>query len=346
MSDIFQLRKEAFLLSQKNYVPGNPVYSKYSSIYIAPTGNVVDTMKLYPYAKKVLAVGGMGAFGFEAALNGAEKVDLFDINELQILFFEVVKTAITVFDHPTFLRHFTLEKQEYLMPVHFLKDLLSNEFFIKLFPFLPDDVVSVFGPLYSCFDSKELLLSSLFRFEHIVRTSYLKEFSSLYREEDYYKLQSILRTNSCDIHYQCASLTDLPKVTQEKYDLIILGNILQYYKKIKELSTPYDVHNFLHKKLSNLLTDDGVIQASYGFQIATDALKSKFSLPYTLYGKNDLERFLTQCTIEREVKNGINIPLAQKSDFYTYDFIPGVEKNCEHCENVIITYHNKARIRK
>lgn len=61
----------------------DPSHSNISSIYIAPTANVIDTVNLYNNYKDVLSVGGTGAIGYECILNGAKRVDLFDINYLQ-----------------------------------------------------------------------------------------------------------------------------------------------------------------------------------------------------------------------------------------------------------------------
>lgn len=82
MDSIFLARDTAFKLASTPYVADNPIYTKYSPIYIAATSNVKGTMNLYQNYDSVLAVGSTGAHGYEAALNGASRVDLFDINEL------------------------------------------------------------------------------------------------------------------------------------------------------------------------------------------------------------------------------------------------------------------------
>lgn len=335
----FEARDEAFKLASKGSNKVNPVYTKYSPIYIAATSNVKGTMGLYQNYESVLAVGSTGAYGFEAALNNAKKVDLFDINELQRLFFEYMYTAIIYLDYETFIKHFTIKKATSILTRNDLKDLLSEELYSKLYYFLPSDVEDVFTLLYSYKDNASLLLSSLFRTEHLIDLNYLKKNISFYNEEQYYKLQKILLEDRCIIDYRTASLTDLPKEFNDKYDLIILDNILQYYKDIISLETPYAVNMFIQKKLSKLLTEEGVIQVNYGFEVAADAFKKKFNIPYELENPN----YIKDLILKREIKEGINIPLVEKWDNYSYSFIPGVEQiEGRNSENLVLTYKKKS----
>lgn len=105
-----EIVEEAYKLASTKYQTRNPKFQTLSSIYLAATSNVKDTLSLYSYYQKVLAVGSTGAHGYEALLNGATQVDLFDINELQRLFYEYMKTAIIHLDYQDFMRHFTLSR--------------------------------------------------------------------------------------------------------------------------------------------------------------------------------------------------------------------------------------------
>ena len=333
-----EIRNAAFRLADQKFVEGKPTYGLYSPIYIASTSNVTDTMKLYKDYESVLTVGGTGAHAYEALLNGAKHVDLFDINELQRLYFEYMKTAITYLDYPTFIKHFTLPKQTTVMKRENLKDLLSNDLYQKLYFFLPDEVEEVFSPLFDFHYSVDLVISNLFRFEHIITLDHLKKNVSFYNEEEYYKLQTILRDENYPMDFKTVPLTDVPKAFKEKYDLIILDNILQYYKDIRGLETPYAVNMFISKQLSSLLKEDGTIQVNYGFEVATDAVKERFKIPYT---KSCVP--MIDFILKTEQKTGINIPLIEKwSDRYSYEFIPGVERTeTPGKENLILNYKRK-----
>lgn len=336
MSNLLEAREKAFELVTTPHKNENISFNQYSSIYMASTSNVIDTMSLYNDYKKVLAVGSTGAHGYEALLNGATKVDLFDINELQRLYFEYMKTAIIHLKYEDFIKHFTLKYQKNIFQKSEISDFLSNELYSKLSPFVPKDVEFVFGPLFEMFYSPDLILSRLFKFNHNLTLNYLKKYISFYNEDEYYRLQNILRKGKSTIQYYQANLCDIPIKFADKYDLIILDNILQYYKNISEISTPYNVNMFIYKKLSTLLSENGCIQACYGFEIAADGLKKSFNIPY----KNKINSTIfAQLLLEKELKEGICYQLAKKWNHYSYNFIEGVEKNHnENAQNVVLTY--------
>lgn len=90
MDDFIEMQKTrnaAFKLVGSHYAAGTTSFSKYSPIYMASTSNVKSTLRLYDEYETVLCLGSTGAHGYEAALNGARRVDMFDINELQRLYY-------------------------------------------------------------------------------------------------------------------------------------------------------------------------------------------------------------------------------------------------------------------
>lgn len=333
--DWLQARNSAYRLATTNYEPGKSNFSKYSSIYLAPTSNVKGTLQLYHGYESVLTVGGMGAHGFEAALNGAKKIDMFDINELQKIFYELVKTAIIYLDYKDFIKFFTLKEQKNFFRKEDIKDLISNEMYQLLGYFLPEEVHFVLGPLFEFFQSPDLIISSLFRFEHPVTLDYLKRFVSFYNEDDYKKLQALLRSGACEINYHIVPIQDVPQYFKDKYDLVLLDNILQFYQKIPSLETPYNVNQFIQKQLIERVNEGGAIQVNYGFGIATQAFQKNFNLPEDY-------KFNSNTMLMREkMKNDINSRLYGKWDRYEYNFIPGVEKPYEKTSNMVLTLRKK-----
>lgn len=338
MSDLFKARQEAYSLATQKYNPGNNNHREYDSIYLAATSNVKDTLSLYNNYESVLALGATGAHGFEAALHGAKRVDMFDINELQRIFFEFFKTAIMVLDYEEFVHFFSLEKQTFMFKKKDIANLLGNDLFERLVYYLPEDVSFVLETIFEMFYSPDIIMSALFRFEYNVSIGYLKKYISLYNKEDYNRLKEILLTGECQFRYHQLSIEDVPKFFKDKYDLIILDNLFQYYSKLRTLDTPYKINMFIRKELSNLLTDTGVIQAAYGFEIASDSLKSMLNIPYTPY-----RSIFTPMVTKEEIKNGIVPNLIKKwPDNYSYDFIPGVEREeGRDTDNVVLTYRRK-----
>ena len=342
MPDLLEARSAAYRLATSKYKVGDTTHTQYSSIYMASTSNVKDTMNLYDNFDSVLALGGTGAHGFEAALHGAKKIDLFDINYLQEIFFQFMLPAITYLPYEDFVRHFTLKEQHTVMDAKDFRNLLSYELWEKLAYFVPEEVEFVLGPVYEMMYSTDIVFSALFRFEFTVTLARLKRVISFYNKEEYEKLQKILRSESCEINYHICSVTDVPKLFKgNKYNLIILDNVLQYYKDIPEINTPYQVNQFIDKKLSELLTEDGVIQAAYGYEIGSDATKKRLGMPYKTERNASLP---AQFAIEKEIKEGICNQLINKWDHYSYNFIDGVEKEeFDGAENVVITYKKKIR---
>ncbi len=331
MVDLKQTRDMAFkLAAQRNNKIEKTIYDGYSSIYLASTSNVKDTFKLYDNYQKVLSIGSTGAHGFEALLNNASQVDLFDINELQRIYYELMKTAIMILKYEDFIKYFTLKIHKDYYTQSEIKDLLSHELYEKIKNYLPDEVNYVYGPLYDYYDSIDLIFSKLYRFEHPLSLKYLKRFISFYNEEEYYKLQKILRTNPAIINFKRASLTEVPDNFKRDYDLIILDNILQYYKDFPELDDLDKVDNFIKNHLAKLLSENGIIQVNYGYQLAAEALKVELA-SISLKDFNPIKGLI----IVQEIVNGINNMLIKNKKGYTYDFIPGVEQTGE---NLVLSY--------
>ena len=340
MGNIMEARTAAYKLSSKRLQQGLTNYGTYDSIYMATTSNVKGTLALYKDYDSVLTVGSTGAHAYEAALAGAKKVDQFDINELQRLFYEYMKVGIMNLSHQDFIKYFTLKKHSFMMSFYELKDLLSDELYYRLRPNLPEDVDMVLGSIFDCSNHIDLLMSSLFRFEHRLDTNYLKQMVSFYNEEEYYNLQDILRNNKCEINYHTASLKELPYKFNDKYDLIILDNILQYYQNIPGLNNSNRVHMFIDKTLSSMLTDKGVIQTNYGFTIAAEAVKKHLGMPTSMDIR--ISNPISQIQTDIEMKKGIDVQLLKKWDNYRYDFIDAVESfEGLDTNNVVITYKPK-----
>lgn len=339
MEKLVEATLNAINLVKEPYDATNIKYGKYQSIYMAPTGNVKDAMSPYKGVKRVLAVGGVGAFGFEAGINDSEVIDMFDCNELQRHFFELIKASIMVLSYEQFMDYFTLETQSERMAPSEFRNLLSPILLILVEDYLPVDTRMFFEQLYYRFSNIQMIHSSLYRYAHAIYRKYLIRFASMYDEESYYKLQKILREKTCKISYKEASLIDLPKKYDGPYDLVVLGNILQYYKKIPSLDTPFAVDVFIKKELSKLLAPDGVIQVNYGFQISTICLKDCLGLPYP---ENDfVSSPFGKEFLKRQSKIDIMPNLLRKGG-YDFTIFEGVETfDGTPSENCVLTYKKK-----
>lgn len=346
--DLLKAREVAFELAQQDayktacetrcFQDAN--FSKHAPVYISATSNVKGLLALYKNYKRVLTVGGTGALGLEAAINGAKKIDMFDINELQKIFYELFETAITYLEYEEFIQYFSLEKLPKWFRKKDIDNLISTEMYEKLKEFLPSEARFVLDPLYESFYSSDLVLSGFVNFKHIIDIDHLKKIVSFYNKEEYNKLQSILRNKECEINYHCVGLTDIPAYFKEEYDLVLLDNILQYYKNIPSLDTPEKVHQFVSEQLIKRVNVGGSIQVNYGFKVSTIAFFQKFGLPFDDSLKEDYNMFDPK--IKKEMEEGINSCLYEKwRDSYQYDLIPGIEEPIEKIENTVITFKKR-----
>lgn len=315
-------------------------FSKRAPIYLTATSNVKGLLALYKNYKRVLTIGGTGALGLSAAINGAKKVDMFDINELQKVYYQLLETAITYLEYEEFIQYFSLEKLPKWFKKRDIDNLISTEMYEKLKGSLPSEARFVLDPLYESFYSSDLVLSELVNFKHTIDIDHLKRIVSFYNKAEYNKLQNILRNKECEINYHCVGLTDIPTYFKDEYDLVLLDNILQYYKNIPLLDTPEKVHQFISEKLVERVKDSGSIQVNYGFKVSTIAFLEKFGLSFDDMQTKNYNVFDPKIT--REMKEGINISLYENwKDNYQYDFISGVEEPIEKIKNMVITYKKR-----
>lgn len=335
MINKFEAREKAFSLADSE-LDTTPVFTQYSPIYIASTSNVCETLNLYQDYQRVLSVCGSGAHGYEALLHGAKSVDLFDINALQILYFEYMKTGIKCLKYEDFIKYFTIKNDTHEIKIWELSELLSNSLFEQLEKELRDDVRFVFGSLYEYYDSLRLIRSGLFRLNHSISREHLKKFVSFYREEEYYRLQKILRQDYNVIRSHLLSLTEVPKQFQGSYDLILLDNILQYFRNIPSISTPSLVHDFIHNQLGNLLSENGKIQTNYAFEVQTAFFEESLNPNF----KDLSETFFLGELLKEGIRQvDVNFPLVQNYKNYSYDYVLGVTSTKERkVNNLVLTY--------
>lgn len=122
----------------------------------------------------------------------------------------------------------------------------------------------------------------------------------------------------------------------------MFDNILQYYKNIPRLNDVYKVNNFIKNDVSNMLTDNGVVQVAYGFEVASDAVCKVINRKIPNMTTADaLLLEMNKEYINKEKKEGIISNLARKYNDYSLHFIPGVEADSffrHYPENVVLTY--------
>lgn len=344
------LSKEAMKLASEDVIPFTKEgFSLCSPIYIATTSHVKNTLDLYEGYRDVLSVCGTGAHAFEALLRGAKHVDLFDINQLQLVYFLFMKTAITILPYEDFVLYFSskIDEEDEIDD----KYLLAGDVYLKLEEYLPDFVKSVLGPIYKKFSNVDILDSRLVRYNHNFTLPYLQSVASFYSEEEYYKLQNILRSNPEIISIYPYSLEEVPSKFSGCYDLILLDNVLEYYSSMRGLNSPDKVDSFIKSELSSLLRPDGNIQTTYSYGFDTDYFMRKLGLSDEstddffedeFLGAIPMSSFLGDL-FSKEVGNleaeNLAVPLYTDYEGYEYSVFSGAD--ITDGDNMVLTYSKK-----
>lgn len=326
---------------------GPDKFGNHAPIYLAPTGNTKDAVGLYSHGshniESALVVGSQGSFAHELALNGVKKIDCFDKNILQYLFYALFETAIRNIDFCEFLSNFT-SKRTSSFEQRF-DHILSDWLFFDVLDQMGNQEAEYWAKIFKSGQKDQLIASNLFRTYYPFLAENLRHFSSVYNIGSYEELQYLLNTHKVDITYHICDLDEIHKeFAGEKYGLIMLGNILQYYKQIPALDNVGAVNRFLKDKWSNMLTEDGKIQLCYGFEVVGDAVSNLMHLG-GIQKINNISDLSIKYAREKDQKEGYICNVIKKYGVgddspYSIDFIRAVEEMDGHkdAKNVILTY--------
>lgn len=322
-------------------------FGTYAPIYLGPTGNTKDTVKFYldqnKNIDKALVVGAQGSFPYELALNGVKVIDCFDKNILQYLFFALYNAAICNIDFDDFLYNFTSKKihQDVQKYDHILGDWL----FFEVLDELGGPEAEYWSKIYKSGKKFDLIGTELFRTYYPFFVETLRQLSSVYEPGAFERLKYLLKTNKVKINYHICDLDEIHReFAGEKYGIIMYDNILQYYNQIPALDNIGAINRYAKDKWANMLTDDGVIQIGYGFEVVADAAKELLKL-----GKaeqpSDINAISFRIAVEDEKKKGFISNVIKKygvgeDSQYSLDFIRAAEECDGHLKskNVLLTY--------
>lgn len=208
--------------------------NQYNKVYDFTNENVNCLNCLYHFDNsKVLSVVGSGDQYFTSILNGAKKVDVFDINPTAYLYLILKFYAI---------RELTYEE---------FYDLLINKNFDNIFiyyklePFLPLEVLKYYKYLIN--NKKNIIKKKKYKecFKNDGVHLLLKQNQNYYFNEErpiipflikenYYKLQEKLKNTEMPTFFH-NNFLELKSVINEKYDILLNSNVYNYlHIKISE----------------------------------------------------------------------------------------------------------------
>lgn len=193
----------------------------YDSSYLFTTENISGYMPQMQ-DKKVLTVAASGDHYFNALLNGARDISLFDINKLTMYVLKLKKKAIELLSFDEFLLFMGLSKYEWI---------LDYGIYCKIRDYLEKDVREYWDYVYSKLDYNGFKLYHRTNLFNIWRLDLerLRLLSEYLYEDKYIELKSILKEiNDKDIKFYHANALELPRVLDSNYDYMYFSNINDY----------------------------------------------------------------------------------------------------------------------
>jgi len=214
-------------------------FTENSSIYRFTNENITNYFHHLKNKEKVLSVIGSGNQILNTILGGTRKIDCFDISVFPEYYLFLQLASVVALEKEDYFHYFLSEDRDILF---------SDYFYDKIRDKLNGKYKDFWDYLYMLDDGYDIYNSLLFR-----QDFYSKEFAIKYnpflQEDNYNKLKEILTTKNIQINPIVANV--ITDKFDDKYNLIILSNILYYYFNIK------DAAEFL--KSNFLLADGGEI---------------------------------------------------------------------------------------
>lgn len=231
------------------------------------------------YEKRILAVGGCGDHYFNARLNGASSVELFDINYLSKFIIALKKAGFEYLDYDVFCTFFGLYN------IHKIFDYDIFQMFSK---YLSDEDFIYWQHIYeiskqqgySIYES-ELISKFHHHIEEIMASN------RYFNEDEFLKLKQLL-SNTPEITFYHADINELPIFLRGKYDSMFLSNISTYQNNTKFIK--------LLKKLARYLQENGEIYFAYIYSNISD--KASFFdklLQSSHYHKEEVPNKIDSC---------------------------------------------------
>lgn len=241
-------------------------FSIHQKVYAKTNENIGGYVnpKYFHDRKSALSVLASGDHVFNMILNGVERIDTFDSNELTVYFsLGIKRSAILKYNY-----------EDYLV---FMNKLINsdnreevNELIRGLFPYMEKEhkkyweAVIDYNNKVQKVNGTNLNLFSLLLINYMI-TRYKSLYAS---DEEKYNLVRE-RISKTTINFKCADCLDVPKNYDEKYDAVLLSNIPDYL--FRNFGGTLDYSNFaaIEENYKKLLNSSGILFASYMFMYGT-----------------------------------------------------------------------------
>lgn len=213
---------------------------KYYRVYDFTNENVACLERLYNFkGAKVLSVVGSGDQYFASILNGAKKIDLFDLNPTSYLYFVLKFFSIRELAYEEFYDFLILKNFNNINVYKKLESVLPKEI-LKYYKYLMMYTKNT-RKIYFKKDGIDLFSkkNQKYYFEND------KTVIPYFIKDTYYLLQEKLKNTELPNFFQ-VNLLDIKSIIKENYDILLASNIfdyvsmtsIEYVKKINEFDIP------------------------------------------------------------------------------------------------------------
>ena len=281
-----------FIQNQIKYKQ-NPLllsYNKIGKVYAFTNENIYGYMSKLDFSNKenALCVMASGDHPLNLAMYGINNIDTFDINALTEYYaLGIKRSAILAFDYLDYVTFMNklLDKNLSLNELNDLVNLIT--------PYMEQKYITYWKSLIDYYNilQKEynisinllhLLLLDINKLDGYMVNSYLKT------ENNYNQLKNNI--NKTNITFQQCDFNNLTNKFNNKYDFIILSNILDYLYKSLGPNWNYNQLLEIENTLNPLLKQDGIIALNYIYNYFNAALckYKKIIINFSNITNNDL----------------------------------------------------------
>ena len=230
---------------------------QYQSIYLFTTENLNGILNnLDVEGKDILTVSSSGDHIFNMLLKNAKSIEAYDINYFAKYYFYFKESAIRTLTREEFIsfffgKNYSLKNQRF-----------NQKFFEKIVKNIKDaDAKFFFDVLGSYVGSKKLFNSKLFFVNYYSKNTYIGCNDYLKNDYNYKKLQQILENYKYKF-YRMNIFKDISDISNKKYDVIYLSNILDRIIGKDKLETVKCIKKII-LKLKEHLTINGILSVCY-----------------------------------------------------------------------------------
>lgn len=226
----------------------------FSSTYMFTNENINGFIRKFSLNNKcVLTVCSSGDQAFNLILDGATKVDLFDINGFTKYYFYLKKAAIMGLSYQEFI--------EFFFPTLVNKNTFSFNSYLKFRDQIDNDDAKMFWDYLFCYYSgNDIYNSKLFHKLHHSKKNILTINKYLNNEYNYNKLKECLVDK--EFNFYNIDLFSDSLYFKNKYSIIYLSNIFDYLIVESKLEYAKRIQEIVGN-LSKYIYNNGYIAVSY-----------------------------------------------------------------------------------